>query len=109
MRYEVFVLADSKGMTYDFLSYMGSIQPVNAENVSDLNASANSVLYLAQSILNNHDCLLYFNIWFTFTSLMHHLATREIWCCGTVCVSHISEIKIGKTHDKDLMEKGRCL
>ena len=84
---------------------MGSIQPVNDENIADLIASANSVLYLAQLILNKHIHFFYFNIWFTFTPLMRHLATRGIWYCGTVCVSHISEIRKGKAHDKDLMKK----
>ena len=45
MRYKVFVLADSEGMTYDFLSYMGSIEPAKDENVPDLKACANFVPY----------------------------------------------------------------
>ena len=34
--YKLFVLADSKGMTYDFLSYTGKIEPVNDKNIPDL-------------------------------------------------------------------------
>ena len=79
---------------------MELIQPVNDENVPDIKASVNSVFYLAQSILNKHIYFLYFNIWFTFTPLMRHLATRGIWCCGTVCVSHISEIRKEKPMTK---------
>ena len=105
--YKFFVLADSKGMTHDFLPYTGKIEPVNNENIPDLKASANSVLHLAQSIPNNHNHFLYFDNWFTSIPLMRHLATRGIWCCGTVRVNRIPGRKKGKAHDKDLMKKGR--
>ena len=74
--YKFFVLADSKGMTYDFLPYTGKIEPVNDENIPNLKATANSVLHLAQSIPNNHNHLLYFDNWFTSIPLMRHFATR---------------------------------
>ena len=105
--YKFFVLTDSKGMTYDFLPYTGKIEPVKDENIPDLKASANSVLHLAQSIPNNHYHFLYFDNWFTSIPLMRHLATRRIWCCGTVRVNRIPGMKKGKAHDKDLMKKGR--
>ena len=78
--YRFFVLADSKGMTYDFLPYTGKIEPVNDKNIPDLKATANSELHLAQSIPNNHNHFLYFDNWFTSIPLMRHLATRGIWC-----------------------------
>ena len=38
---------------------------------------------------------------------MHHLTTKGIWCCGTVRINCIPEIKKGKVHDKDPMKKER--
>ncbi|XP_037803051.1 piggyBac transposable element-derived protein 2-like [Penaeus monodon] len=40
--YKLFVLADHKGMIYDFFPYEGKIHPVSREGVPDLGASANS-------------------------------------------------------------------
>lgn len=105
--YKMFVLADSQGMTYDFKPYTGKIEPVNDPEVPDLKASSNAVLHLAQTIppYNNH--LLYFDNWFTSLPLMQHLATRNIWCCGTVRVPRIPGIIKGKEADKVLIKKGR--
>ena len=38
---------------------------------------------------------------------MNHLATRGIWCCGTVRVPRIPGIKKTKDDDKNLIKKGR--
>jgi len=38
---------------------------------------------------------------------MRHLATRGIWCCGTVRVPRIPGIQKSKTQEKDLIKKGR--
>ena len=48
--YKFFVLADSKGMTYDFILHTGKIQPVDDPAIPDLKPSANSILHLAQAI-----------------------------------------------------------
>ena len=56
--YKFFVLADSKGMTYDFIPYTGKIQPVDDPAIPDLKPSANSVLHLAQAIPSDHNHLL---------------------------------------------------
>ena len=105
--YKFFVLADSKGMTYDFIPYTGKIQPVDDPNIPDLKPSANSVLHSAQAIPGHHNHLLFFDNWFTSVPLMRHLATRGIWCCGTVRVPRIPGIKKSKAEDKKLMKKRR--
>ena len=91
LRYKFF-LADSKGRTYDFISYTGKIQPFDDPVVPDLKSNANSLLHLPQAITFHHNHLLYFNNWFTSIPLMNHLATREIWCCGTIRVPRIPGI-----------------
>lgn len=105
--YKFFVLADSKGMTYDFIPYTGKIQPVDDQTVPDLKASSNIVLHLAQVIPSNNNHNLYFDNWFTSLPLMSHLASRGIWCCGTVRVPRLPGIRKGKDADKALIKKGR--
>ncbi|XP_068215341.1 uncharacterized protein [Palaemon carinicauda] len=105
--YKFMVLADSQGMTYDFMPYTGKIDPVDDQNVPDLGASANNVLHLAQVIPANCNHLLFFNNWFTSVPLMQHLSTRGIWCCGTVRVPRLPGIKNSKDAEKALMNKGR--
>ena len=83
------------------------IQPVDDPATQDLKASANSVLHLAQAIPSHYNQLLYFDNWFTSILLMNHLATRGIWCCGTVWVPRIPGIKKTKDDDKNLIKKGR--
>ncbi|XP_037790693.1 piggyBac transposable element-derived protein 3-like [Penaeus monodon] len=82
--YKLFVLADHKGMIYDFFPYEGKKHPVRREGVPDLGASANSVLILAESIPENKNHKLYIDNWFTSKPLVEHLATRGIWICGTI-------------------------
>ncbi|XP_066987389.1 piggyBac transposable element-derived protein 3-like [Macrobrachium rosenbergii] len=105
--YKFMVLADSQGMTYDFMPYTGKIDPVDDQNVPDLGASANSVLHLAQVIPTDCNHLLFFDNWFTSVPLMQHLSTRGIWCCGTVRVPRLPGIKNSKDAEKALMKKGR--
>ena len=59
--YKYYVLAASKGMIFEFLPYMESIEPVKDKNIPDLKAGANFVLYFTQSIPNNYNRLFYFN------------------------------------------------
>ena len=104
--YKFFLLADKFGMTYDFIPYTGKIEPVEDPNVPDLKPSSNIVLHLAQIIpsFKNHN--LFFDNWFTSIPLLQHLASRGIWCCGTVRVPRLPGIKT-KDGDKSLMKKGR--
>ncbi|KAK3880920.1 hypothetical protein Pcinc_014570 [Petrolisthes cinctipes] len=103
--YKIFVLADDKGMVYDFIPYTGKIEPVNNPNVPDLNPSSNSVLHLAESIppFKNHK--LYFDNWFTSLPLLDHLASRGIWCCGTVQQTRLHGLTFKS--DKQLQGQGR--
>ena len=58
--YKMFVLADEEGMTYDFVTYNGKIEPVDDPNVPDLKSCANAVLHLAQSIPAHRNYHLFF-------------------------------------------------
>ena len=103
--YKCFILADSKGMVYDFIPYLGKITPVAKENIPDLGPSSNIVLHLAESIpaFKNHK--LYFDNWFTSLPLISHLASRGIWCTGTVQARRLPCLKFKS--DKELQARGR--
>lgn len=103
--YKLFVLADHKGMIYDFFPYEGKIHPVSREGVPDLGASANSVLILAESIPENKNHKLYIDNWFTSIPLVEHLATRGIWICGTIQARRIPGLSF--KDDKKLANEGR--
>ena len=105
--YKLFVLADEKGMMYDFIPYTGKIEPVEDPSVPDLKPSANSVLHLAQNISPDVNHLLFFDNWFTSLPLMDHLASRGIWCCGTVRPSRLAGIPLDMKCQKRITRKGR--
>ena len=69
--------------------------------------SSNIVLHLAQKIPSHVNHLLFFDNWFTSLPLINHLASREIWCCGTVRAARLPGVPKGKEHDKALEKKGR--
>ena len=99
------VLADSQGMTYDFFSYTGKINLMNSPLVPDLKDSSYAVIQLMQTIPSRKNHLLFFDNWFTSLPLMRHLATRQIWCCGTVRTPRLTGLKLTKASEKDLMKK----
>lgn len=103
--YKIFILADHTGMVYDFIPYTGKIQPVSNVNVPDLNPSSNAVLHLAECIppFKNHK--LYFDNWFTSVPLLDHLASRGIWCSGTVQHKRLPNVTFKS--DKQLQSHGR--
>lgn len=103
--YKLFVLADHKGMVYDFFPYEGKLHPVGREGVPDLGASSNSVLILAESIPEGKNHKLYMDNWFTSIPLISHLATRGIWVCGTVQARRIPNLTF--KDDKALAQSGR--
>ncbi|KAK3889423.1 hypothetical protein Pcinc_006587 [Petrolisthes cinctipes] len=104
-RYKLFVLSDHKGYVYDFFPYTGKISPVDNANVPDLKPSANTVLQLAECIPNFKNHKLYFDNWFTAFPLIEHLATRGLWCCGTVQPRRLSNVTFKL--DKQLTVQGR--
>lgn len=103
--YRFYVLADKYGLVYDFFIGVGKMEPVGKEGVPDLGASANIVLNLAQIIPEDKNFRLYFDNYFNSVPLQTHLATKKIWCCGTVQANRVKNLKfIG---DKELKVKGR--
>ena len=57
---------------------------MNNPEVSDLGPSSNSVLQLAESIPNSQNFKLHCDNWFTSLKSIDHLASRQIWVCGTI-------------------------
>ncbi|XP_018015118.1 piggyBac transposable element-derived protein 3 [Hyalella azteca] len=105
--YKFFVLADEKGMTYDFIPYNGRIKPVEDPDVPDLKPSSNSVLHLAQIIPSNVNHHLFFDNWFTSLPLVDHLASRGIWSCGTVRPSRLTGLTKEMKCQKQITKNGR--
>ena len=103
--YKMFLLCDHKGMVYDFIPYTGKISPVDDPAIPDLGPSSNSVLHLAECIPAGKNYRIYFDDWFTSIKLIEHLATRQIWACGTVQERRLPCLTC-KT-DKKLQESGR--
>ena len=103
--YKIFVLSASMGLMYDLMPYTGAIKPVNKPNVPDLKPSANSVLHLAESIPDMKNHKLYFDNWFSNFELIRHLATRGIWCTGTVKANRLKDLTF--MNDKELKAVGR--
>ncbi|CAL4070052.1 unnamed protein product, partial [Meganyctiphanes norvegica] len=93
------------GLIYDFMPYTGKIEPVNKPSVPDLKPSSNSVLQLAESIPGMKNHKLYFDNWFTSVPLIRHLATRGIWCAGTVQANRLTDLTFKS--DKMLAAEGR--
>lgn len=103
--YKMFVLADHKGMVYDFFPYEGKIMPVQRDGIPDLGPSSNSVLILAESIPEGKNHKLYIDNWFTSLPLVAHLAERAIWVCGTVQARRLPNLSFKE--DKALAKTGR--
>ncbi|XP_045107338.1 piggyBac transposable element-derived protein 3-like [Portunus trituberculatus] len=103
--YKIFVLADDKGYVYDFRPYTGKIDPVDKNDVPDLGPSANAVLHLAEVIPYHKNHKLYFDNWFNSLPLVEYLATKGIWCCGTVQSRRLPGLSFQS--DKQLASKGR--
>lgn len=103
--YKFYVLADKYGLVYDFFIGCGKMEPVAREGVPDLGASANVVLYLSQIIPEDQNFRLYFDNYFTSVPLQTHLASKNIWCCGTVQANRVKNLKF--ISDKELKAKGR--
>ena len=82
--YKTFILADSAGVVYNFFSYTRKIDPVNNPEVPDLGPSSNFVLQLVECIPNGQNFKFHCGNWFTSLKLINHLASRQIWVCGTI-------------------------
>ena len=105
--FKLFVFADDKGMMFDFYPYGGKIESVDIRSVPDLKASANSVLHLAQTIPSGVNHLLFFDNWFTSLALMDHLASRGIFCCGTVRPPRLQGLSNDMKCQKTITKKQR--
>ena len=92
-------------MAYDFIPYIGKIHPVPNTSVPDLGPSSNSVLHLVECIPPHKNHKLFFDNWFTSLHLVSYLATRGIWCCGTVQARRLRGLDFRS--DKDLLRQGR--
>ena len=103
--YKIFILADHKGMVYDFVPFEGKIPAVSRDGIPDLGPSSNAVLLLAESIPENKNHKLYIDNWFTSLPLISHLATRGIWICGTVQARRLPSLEF--KNDKQLAKEGR--
>ena len=103
--FKFFVLADCKGFVYDFFPYVGKIDRVCNDAVPDLGPSSNSVLQLAECIPSFRNHKLYMDNWFSSIALYKHLATRGIWCTGTVQANRLRGLTFRT--DKQLMLRGR--
>lgn len=71
----------------------------------DLGPSANAVLHLAEVIPHHKNHKLYFDNWFNSLQLVEYLATKGIWCCGTVQSRRLTDLSFQS--DKQLASKGR--
>lgn len=105
--FKLFVLASNKGFMHDFIPYVGKILPVEDAEVPDIGASSNIVLHLAQNIPSDKNYLLFFDNWFTSLPLLQHLASRAIWCCGTVRLPRLKGLPISMKDDKKLARDGK--
>ena len=94
--YKIFILADSTGVVYDFFPYTEKIDPMSNSKVPDLDPSSNSVLQLAECIPNGQNFKLHCDNWFTSVKLIDHLASRQIWVCGTIQERRLQEMYIQK-------------
>lgn len=103
--YKFFVLSDDEGFIYDIFPYVGKIDPVQNSDVPDLGPSSNAVLHLVQHIPFHKNHKLFFDNWFTSVPLVSYLASKGIWCCGTVQARRIPSLKF-KT-DAELSHEGR--
>ena len=90
---------------HDFFPYTGKIPPVDRPGIPDLGASSNSVLHLAECIPSGKNHKIYFDNWFTSLNLVHHLATRQIWACGTIQERRLPGLSFQT--DSQLKKRGR--
>lgn len=103
--FKVFALCDDSGILHDFEVYTGKIHPVEGE--PDLGASSNVVLKMSKTIPHGKNHLLYFDNWFTSIPLATHLASKEIYCLGTVRMNRVPGVQSCMTADKELLKRGR--
>ena len=81
---------------YNFDVYCGAIKPVNG--FSDIGASGNIVLQLAQIVPKMKNYKLFCDNWFTSIPLLHELAKIGIQYLGTVRPNRLPNISM--PHEK---------
>ncbi|KAA8577585.1 hypothetical protein FQN60_007074, partial [Etheostoma spectabile] len=75
--YKILILAGSDGVLHNFEIYTGRV--VQPPELPDVGASDNVVLCLAQPIPTQQNYKLFFNNWFTITTLAHTQSPRLRW------------------------------
>ena len=73
---KVHCLSGADDVMYDFVIYLGKIEPLSDE--SNLGASSNVEVNLAEIIPNDANHLLYFDRWFISVPLQVHMAGKGI-------------------------------
>ncbi|KAJ8934492.1 hypothetical protein NQ318_012468 [Aromia moschata] len=80
--YKLFCLAGASGIVYDFEVYCGSME--QPQNLSDISASGNVVIRLAERIPKNQNYLLSYDNWFCSPELQIQLARNGIHSVDTI-------------------------
>ena len=90
--YKIFVLADEKGIVYNFDIYCGKIYPV--DGYPDIGASGNIVLKLATIVPQMKNYKMFFDNWFTSVGLVCEFQKVGIQCLGTVRPNRVPAISL---------------
>ncbi|XP_064462103.1 piggyBac transposable element-derived protein 3-like [Ornithodoros turicata] len=101
--YKMFVLCGASGIPYDFEFYAGKAE--HPDHLTDISASSNVVLRLAQSVPQDENYRLFYDNWFSCPSLQVALALQGIQSLATVRPNRVSGVTM--TSDKEMKKAGR--
>ena len=100
---KVFTRCGISGMVYDFIIYTDKIK---TPQEVDLEACANVVIHLTNSLTRTCFFLVYFNNYYTSLKLLSHLRNRLIYCIGTMRQNRLQGAK-EHVEKKKLKKKDR--
>lgn len=105
--YKIFVLSGVSGLVYDFEVYTGQPNEEMDESLNEVDCgkSGNVVVRLLRTVPRNCRYKVYFDNWFTSTTLQVYLLGQGIFAVGTVRPNRVRDT--GLSEEKQLKQSGR--
>lgn len=101
---KLFALCGSSGQMFDFIIYQGSKTELDNDHLKIFGQGAAVVLKLSQRI-NEKNCRLYFDNYFSNYNLLQYLRNQQIYSSGTARQNRFKNPPFSS--DKDMKKRGR--
>ena len=103
--YKAYVMCGASGFAYDLEIDVGKDNNLLSDEERDCGASGNVVIRLSRNVPEQVNYRLYFDNYFNSPDLQIYLATKGIWCIGTVRQNRIPNLTLKS--DVELKKAGR--